>query len=90
MLETTLDNGPDTRAQNTELRAANADQRAQLKQLRAENARLRAENRELRGALDAHVTRAAATAVFGPVEMSAGTCVGPRRRRTVGDEGGDC
>jgi hypothetical protein len=89
MLETTLDNGPDTRAPNAELRAANADLRAQLKRLRAENARLRAENRALRGVLDAHVTRAASAALFGPVEMSAGTCVGPRRRRPVGDEGGD-
>jgi predicted nuclease with TOPRIM domain len=89
MLATTLDNEPDTRAQNTELRDENADLRAQLKRLRAENARLRAENRELRGALDAHVTRAASTALFGPVELSAGTCVGPRRPRTVGDEGGD-
>jgi regulator of replication initiation timing len=53
----------------------------QLEGLRAENARLRAENRDLRVALDAHIARAASAAVFGPVEMSAGTCVGPRRRR---------
>lgn len=89
MLETTLDNGPDARAQNAELRAQNADLRAQLEQLRAENARLRAENRELRGALDAYLRRARSTALFGPLEMSAGTSVGARRRRTAGDERGD-
>lgn len=86
MIETTLDNGPDTRVQDSELRVQNADLRAQLEQLRAENTRLRAENRELRCSLDAYVRRAASSALFGPLEMSAGTSVGPRRRRTAGDE----
>jgi hypothetical protein len=50
-----------------------------VERLRVETARLRRENRELRATLDAHVTRARSTALFGPVEMTAGTCIGPRR-----------
>lgn len=52
---------------------------AVVERLRVETARLRRENRELRATLDAHVTRARSTALFGPVEMTAGTCIGPRR-----------
>ena len=55
--------------------------RRQLEDLRAENARLRAENRDLRMARDAYIARAASAAAFGPLELTAGTCVGPRRRR---------
>jgi hypothetical protein len=55
--------------------------RQELERLREENVRLRDENRHLRAALDAHVARAGSSSLFGPIEMSAGTCVGPRRRR---------
>jgi hypothetical protein len=70
----TLTNHVDTEPEITEL----IDQ---LQSLRSENDRLRGENRQLRVALDAHVARARSTYVWGPVEMTAGTCVGPRRRR---------
>lgn len=53
----------------------------QLGCLRVENARLQSANRELRVALDAHIARAASTPLYGPLEMTAGTCIGPRRRR---------
>jgi hypothetical protein len=52
-----------------------------LIRLRAENARLRRENQDLRLALKAHIARNASTARNGSLEMTAGTCVGPRRRR---------
>jgi hypothetical protein len=55
--------------------------RDELVRLRAENARLRSENRDLRVALDAHAARIASSPMYGPLEMTAGTCVGPRRRR---------
>lgn len=54
---------------------------AENARLRDENARLRGQIHELRAVLDAHVARAASTRLYGPVEMTAGTCVGPRRRR---------
>ena len=56
--------------------------RAELEDLRMQNQRLRRENRELRATLDAHVARARSTRLFGPIEMTAGTCVGPRRARS--------
>jgi hypothetical protein len=62
--------------------------RHELAELRAENARLRAQNWDLRIALDAHVARARSTGLYGPIEMSAGTCVGPRRRRDQQPRGG--
>lgn len=74
MLEAVVD-------QTTRLQAENTALRQQLATLRADNIRLRRENGELRASLDAHITRAGSTASFGPLEMSAGTCVGPRRRR---------
>jgi regulator of replication initiation timing len=74
MAQAMIEQQPDPRVENAQLRD-------RLEWLRAENERLRAENRELRATLDAHVTRARSTALFGPVEMSTGTCVGPRRRR---------
>lgn len=58
--------------------SAEPAQLAEVECLRAENERLRAENRRLRSALDAHVSRAGSVGLFGPVEMTAGTCVGPR------------
>jgi hypothetical protein len=39
-----------------------------------------AENRDLRATLDAYIARARSTAAFGPLEMTAGTRVGPSRR----------
>jgi regulator of replication initiation timing len=55
--------------------------RDQVARLLTENARLRRENRDLQATLDAYVARARSTALFGPVEMTAGTCAGARRRR---------
>jgi hypothetical protein len=55
--------------------------RNELALLRDENARLRSQIRDLRAALDAHLARSRSTHLYGPVEMTAGTCVGPRRRR---------
>ncbi len=55
--------------------------RRENRDLRAENARLRSDNAGLRAALDAHVQRNRSTALYGPLEMTAGTSVGPRRRR---------
>jgi regulator of replication initiation timing len=60
--------------------AENGELRRQLRELLAENKQLRTENRRLRATLDSYITRARSAATFGPVEMSAGTCVGPRRR----------
>jgi regulator of replication initiation timing len=55
--------------------------RDRLEVLLTENARLHSENRDLQAALDAHVARARSANLFGPVEMTAGTCAGARRRR---------
>ena len=63
------------------LLSENARLRAELARLRAENIRLREANHELRAALATHVNRARTTATYGPLELTAGTCVGPRRRR---------
>ena len=63
--------------QPPDLESANAELRCELTRLRAENARLRRENRDLRAALDAHVARASSTALYGALELTAGTCVGP-------------
>jgi regulator of replication initiation timing len=68
-------------AGSLDIHSEDARLRNQLEQLQGENKRLRSENQQLRAALDAHVARAASAAAFGPLEMTAGTCVGPRRRR---------
>ncbi len=54
--------------------------RKELARLRRENDHLRGENEHLRHALDAHLARSASAGLYGPLEMTAGTCVGPRRR----------
>jgi hypothetical protein len=64
-----------------EIHNENPQLRDQLEHVRAENERLRSENEHLRAALDAHVARAASACLFGPLELSAGTCPGPRRQR---------
>lgn len=69
--------------------ADSARLREQIECLRAEVAELRSENRRLRSALDAHIARAGSPSLFGPLELTAGTCVGPRRRGVAADlEGG--
>lgn len=68
---------PDYEAQQAKL----SELRERLNALEAENARLQARNRDLRRTLDAHIARARSTALFGSVEMTAGTCVGPRRSK---------
>ena len=81
MLQASTGSRPDIELENARVRH-------ELERLREENVRLRHENRHLRAALDAHVARAGSSSLFGPLEMSAGTCVGPRRPRTAPTEGG--
>jgi hypothetical protein len=57
------------------------EMRDEIIRLRAENDRLRRHNQDLRLAMDAHLARTGSTATHGPIELTAGTCVGPRRRR---------
>jgi len=73
MVQATTDEGRDALLKEATLQE-------QLDRLRAENERLRRENRDLRTALAAYVDRASSAALFGPLELSAGTSVGPRRR----------
>lgn len=61
------------------LRAENARLRQQVEVLRAENHELGREMRRLRATLDTYLARAQSTRLFGPLEMTAGTAVGPRR-----------
>jgi hypothetical protein len=68
-----------TFADTYDVQAENAALRDHLKRLQAENVRLGAENRYLRGALDAHIRRACSTSIFGPLELTPGTCVGPHQ-----------
>jgi len=75
MVSATTQNGTLARARRVR------ELRDELMRLRAENAHLRRENQDLRLALDAHIARSASTATHGSLEMTAGTCVGPRRRR---------
>lgn len=57
--------------------------RHRIEHLEADIASLRDENAHLRQALDAHIARIGSTRVFGLVELTAGTSVGPRRRRAA-------
>ena len=77
MVRAAIENPPLDRAPN--LIAENAELRDALERLTRENGRLRNENRDLRATLDSYVARARSTAAFGPIEMTAGTCIGPRR-----------
>jgi hypothetical protein len=81
MIEATVEEQRDVRSEDDELRD-------ELDRARAENARLRSQNRDLRAALDAHVRRAGSTTLYGPMELSAGTCVGPHPH-VVSREGGN-
>lgn len=74
MPELMLDTSPKLLSENARLRA-------ELGRLRAENTRLREANHELRAAFATHVSRARTAAAYGPLELTAGTCVGPRRPR---------
>jgi predicted nuclease with TOPRIM domain len=69
------------RDENARMRDENVRMRAENDRLREENRAVRKRNAELRRALDAHISRARQTALFGPLELTAGTCVGPRRTR---------
>lgn len=85
------------------LRSENAEQRRELERLRAELARLRhqvdllrisndelgREKRRLRASLDTYVARAQVGRLFGPLELTAGTHVGPRRHDARRDQDGD-
>jgi hypothetical protein len=77
---------PDVLRQLERLRTINARLREQLERLRAENSLLREDNGELRRVLDAHLRRASSPALFGPLELTAGTCVGPRRQHRISGE----
>jgi regulator of replication initiation timing len=63
------------------LHADNAELVSESARLLRENVRLRTEIRRLRVALEVHITRTRQARLFGPVEMTAGTSVGPRGRR---------
>jgi hypothetical protein len=72
-----------TRASSRDNRIEIAKLTNQVERLRAENDGLRSENHNLHVALAGHVARAASPLVHGPLEMTAGTCIGPRRRGTT-------
>jgi hypothetical protein len=61
---------------------------AENARLRDQLERLRAENRNLRATLEAHMRRGGSAALYGPLELTAGTCIGPRRRRRDTSRGG--
>ena len=65
-----------------ETRSTGGDSQVEIARLRVENERLRTENRWLRTTLDAYIARACSPTVYGPSEMTAGTNVGPRLRRS--------
>ena len=69
------------RAENAHLLADNARLRAENAELRSRHAAQGAELADIRATLDAHVLRSRSASVFGPLEMTAGTSVGPRHRR---------
>ena len=86
MTETRADkrrNGTVDRAELKRLREQVARLREQNHQLRNEVARLRGEKHRVQRTLDTYISRASCPSAFGPLELSAGTCVGPRRHLTA-------
>jgi hypothetical protein len=88
MLDTTIQNGHGPSARDAGVQGELARLRIEYERLRIEYERVCAENRHLRVTLDGHVARATSTALFGPMEMTAGTAVGPRRRDRAPSLGG--
>lgn len=65
--------------ENIRLRAANEELRAANAELRQKNLQLLDERRTLQAIVDSHVVRAQRAPLFGPLELTAGTAVGPCR-----------
>ncbi len=86
MRELTPEN-PEERLSETALRAQLHRLQRENAKLWAENTRLRSSNRELRATADAYVRRVQAASLFGPVELTAGTSIGPLRQRGRGGRG---
>jgi uncharacterized protein YlxW (UPF0749 family) len=85
MLDTIVEPG-NVQAENARLRDMLARSQAERARLLEENRGLLQDNRDLqqeirdlRATLDAYIRRAQSTSLYGPLEMTAGTCVGPRR-----------
>lgn len=72
-------------SQMRQLRVENARLQSENARLGTENGRLRTENRSLRTTRDAYAHRAGCSGLFGPLELTAGTCIGPRRRQAGSD-----
>lgn len=84
MSETRADKPPNGTVDGAELkrlRGEVARLREQNHQLRNEVARLRGEKHRVQRTLDTYIARVSCPSMFGPLELSAGTCVGPRRHR---------
>jgi regulator of replication initiation timing len=64
-----------------QLQVQNAELRDEVARLTAEIHRLRAENRELRAALGLQSQCPGRARAWGSIETTAGTSIGPRRRR---------
>jgi hypothetical protein len=86
MIETEIGNPhvPDAKAarppaSRAALQAENVRLHDAVERLRLENERLWEENHDLLATLQAHIARARSTSLFGPLELTAGTSVGPRR-----------
>lgn len=70
------------------LRAENAQLREQVDRLRVRIDELSRDNQRLRASLDTYVRRAQLSRLFGPLEMTAGTHVGPHHHdRNVRSKG---
>ena len=90
MIETQTDNPQNGNVDSAELRSLRhevAQLNKQNLELRNEVAQLRNEKQELRQTLDAYISRACSPGVFEPLEMTAGTSVGPRRQRPARSRG---